>query len=108
MWITLNTKGGFVTRVGIPTGPEIHEFVGGYFEVVRIKHDILMWLNEEGKLIDLPMNRGATMLAHMAGAISEYDYIAGNVVFTGSEDDHGDHTALTGNQHLYLEKELIG
>lgn len=107
MWAVLTTRGGFATHPGLPVGQEIHEAVGGYFEIVRIQHDILMWLNEEGKLVGLPMNYHATALAWLAGAISTGDWIAGDVVFTGTEDKHGNHQMLTGAQHVWLEGVLV-
>ena len=51
---------------------ELQGFVGGYIERLQVGFRE-MYLNEEGKLHKLPLNRRATDLARMAG-ISNLDY----------------------------------
>lgn len=51
-----------------------------------------MWMNEEGKLIGLPVNLAATKMWHI-----EYgptDIIMGNVIITGPADEDGYSTEL--------------
>ena len=55
---------------------ELKHFVGGYIEVVYLGSGWLMVVNEEGKLLNLPINRTATQLY---GNPSN-DYIVGDVV----------------------------
>jgi hypothetical protein len=42
--------------------PELQRFVGGYIERVSLRNGDEMWLNEEGKLMGLPVNWDATDL----------------------------------------------
>lgn len=77
------------------SGDMLREYVGGYIEAIRIRNDIVMWINEEGKLIDLPYNFA---LGHN-GKI--YDYIAGNAIFTGL-DEEGDTVPLTQEMAHYI------
>lgn len=40
---------------------ELQGFVGGYIEIVRLNEGKIMVVNEEGKLLDLPVNLLATI-----------------------------------------------
>jgi len=63
---------------------DYQQAVGGYIEAVDIKvagHEATIYLNEEGKMFGLPLNRSVTRLA--TGRIFEGDYIAGDVVIVG-------------------------
>ena len=42
---------------------ELQPIVGGYIEIVNVKDDCLMVVNEEGRLIGLPFNVRATEIA---------------------------------------------
>lgn len=69
----------------------LQQLVGGYIEMVECpgvdKVDII--LNEEGKLLDLPMNI----------ALPEYEDIAfGDIVFAGVNHQDGDTISLTDGQ----------
>jgi hypothetical protein len=73
--------------------------VGGMIEVVSFQDDqASIYLNEEGKLEELPGNRRATYLAKRHGAISMLDYIAGDAVVVGPVDDEGNETGLEQEQ----------
>lgn len=66
--------------------------VGGLIEAVDLGPDLTMWLNEEGKLIGLPVNEIGSALW-----VLEYgntDIILGDVVFTGPSDENGDTLSL--------------
>ena len=52
---------------------ELQKFVGGYIDLVRLPDDRLMVVNDEGLLLDLPMN-------HTATRITSGGYIAGDVL----------------------------
>jgi hypothetical protein len=39
---------------------EIQEMVGGYMEIVRLPEGMNLIVNEEGRMLDLPMNRQAS------------------------------------------------
>lgn len=62
--------------------------VGGYVEAVTLAPDLIMWVNEDGKMNKLPFNQAATSIfvKHRGGA----DFIVGQVVFTGGNDSKGD------------------
>lgn len=62
---------------------ELQKIVGGYIEVLNFRNDPeqrIMVLNEEGKLKGLQMNEKATELAQGFNAISQIDYIVGDVL----------------------------
>ena len=50
--------------------------VGGYIDCVRIDHEVDMWINDKGKLKDLPHNARATWVAEQS--LSLGDYIQGD------------------------------
>jgi hypothetical protein len=53
---------------------EINKVVGGHFQVVPLHNGYQLWCNEEGKLMDLPVNKFATMF--MRG----WDVVVGDVL----------------------------
>ncbi len=65
---------------------ELQDFVGGYIELVHTCDGKNMYVNEEGKMYDLPPNLKATDIANIGN-----DYICGNaIVVEESEEDYGD------------------
>lgn len=70
--------------------------VGGWIQVVGLTVDeqAEMYLDEEGKIKNLPRNTRATSIAHLMSG----DYIAGTAVITGGVDDEGDTVGLTPEQ----------
>ena len=85
---------------------KLQSAVGGYIQMVEIG-PYSMYLNEEGKMIGLPVNRLATALWE-----SEYgagtDIIVGNAVFCGPPDDEGEDTSLSIDQFYEFAKERVG
>ena len=63
---------------------ELQGFVGGLVELIDVGEGI-MWINEEGKLINLPYNEGATGLA--APYLFWGDYVAGDVLVLSAKED---------------------
>lgn len=57
---------------------ELKEFVGGYIEIIYLPKNLIMVLNEEGKLFNLPYNAIATTL--FRASFPTNDYIVGNVL----------------------------
>lgn len=57
---------------------ELNNIVGGYIEVAYLSKELIMVLNEEGKINNLPTNELATMLYQ--NSISIHDYICGDVL----------------------------
>jgi hypothetical protein len=70
--------------------------VDGLIEAVDINKNLTLWLNEEGKLLGLPMNSVGTAMYRRATEIT--DTIVGNIVLTGGVDDEGDTIGLTEEQ----------
>ncbi|HLZ64356.1 MAG TPA: DUF3846 domain-containing protein [Ktedonosporobacter sp.] len=86
--------------------PELQAIVGGHIELINTRDGRLMVLNDEGKLLDLPRNEQATVLAGFAspaevtklllehpdiiyiGDLSgeETDYIAGTVLVCNQDE----------------------
>ena len=65
---------------------ELQGLVGGYVERVPFPDGEHLWLNEDGKLLRLPINDRATAAAHEAGAISHDDFIVGNALLTTKKE----------------------
>lgn len=63
---------------------EVQRYVDGYIEVVRLTDEQIMIINEEGKF-SKGCNLIATAIAHLHGAIGQYDYIAGDAVICPSK-----------------------
>ncbi len=57
---------------------EMQEFVGGFIEAVYLPNKMVMFINEEGKLYNLPVNLQATTMVE--GIIRDSDYIVGNAL----------------------------
>ena len=75
----------------------LQQKVGGWFQVVALEQrEADLWLNEEGKLNNLPRNPIATSL--FRSEYGDYDFIVGDVVITGGVDDNGDTLGLTDEQ----------
>ena len=76
--------------------------VGGLIQAVDLKPDLTIWLNEEGKLVSLPINLIGT---HMwERSFGQTDVIVGDVVFTGNTDEEGETTSLSHAWLLQLEE----
>ena len=75
---------------------DLQNAVGGWIEAVNLTDNITMWINEEGKLNNLPLNVTATLLYHTV--YGPYDLIVGNVILTGGPDDDGNTTEIDLNE----------
>lgn len=78
----------------------LRKTVGGLIEAVALDDTTVMWVNEEGKLKGLPANEKATSLA--AGRIFPGDYIAGQAIITGHNNDTGDTVGLSPERYSEL------
>jgi hypothetical protein len=81
----------------------LSDAVGGYIECVQIAHGIDMWVNEEGKILDLPYNATATAIFWTTYGFMS-DMIFGDVIFTSCDDESGETTGLTVEQFDYLKE----
>lgn len=71
---------------------EYQEVVEGWFQCIDIENPAAsFFVNEEGKVHNLPLNRRATLMwwAHMPAA-RNVDAFMGNVIVMGIPDDEGD------------------
>ena len=63
-------------------GGELHEFIGGWIEIVRLDNEKIMVVDEEGKLKGLPFNVAAT-LEYNDRTGRHDDIILGNALVCG-------------------------
>lgn len=73
--------------------------VGGWIEMVSLVDDlagIVLWVNEEGKIDQLPYNPLATTIWETCFGFT--DVIVGNAVLTGGSDEDGETLPLTNKQ----------
>ena len=61
---------------------ELHEFIGGWIEIVRLDNEKIMVVDEEGKLKGLPFNVAAT-LEYNDRTGRHDDIILGNALVCG-------------------------
>lgn len=91
-----------VTDFGTASYPSTYDAiskrVGGFIEAVyfpfndSLAPSCVLYLNEEGKLDNLPYNERATLLTR--AMLSASDLIVGDVVITGPTDDDGETTSV--------------
>lgn len=63
------------------------DLVGGYIQQVRVGFDALLYCNENGKHLGLPVNSAANALVRAAGpCLLRGDYLVGQVVVFGLID----------------------
>lgn len=67
---------------------ELQTIVGGYIELLRVGRDELMFVNEDGKQLGLPLNIRATAL--MRGRIGADDFIVGDVIICSPAEAGGE------------------
>lgn len=65
---------------------ELQKLVNGYVERIAMPDGSAMYVNEDGKLKDLPYNIKATSILKKCGLIP-YDYIVGDVVILSNEEE---------------------
>ncbi|HEV2403431.1 MAG TPA: DUF3846 domain-containing protein [Candidatus Saccharimonadales bacterium] len=78
-------------EIGAASLDDRQQIVGGYIEAIRLRQPpSSLYVNEEGKLQELPLNRRASMLlwVHHRGYRYE-DYVAGDAFLTGPIDREG-------------------
>jgi hypothetical protein len=84
----------------------LQSIVGGYLEEVGSR-DVTLFINEEGKFEDLPLNHLATVLwwvicPHMAGQ----DILRGDAIVLGPVDANGNETSVTADT-MWLLAEIL-
>lgn len=73
----------------------IRGIVEGYVEAMRVRKDIVIWLNEEGKLLNMTPNVALVLEDTIV------DFIVGNIVVTGVTEE-GDTIPLNAEQVNYF------
>jgi hypothetical protein len=79
----------------------IRNAVEGYIEALRLSETCTLWINEEGKINELEPN---FFLLDRAG--NRVDYVAGNVIFTGV-DENGDTVSLSEEDVKLIEERFV-
>jgi len=74
-------------------GEVIRKIVDGWYQCIDLSPDLAMWMNEEGKNLNLPHNERAQFIWDSRFGEGT-DYIVGNVVLTGGVDDEGETLGL--------------
>lgn len=103
--VALYTNGDVeVITLTLDLGTQINDIVGGYFECITLRTpqgEFHMWVNESGKLFNLPINENADKIYHDYLASSHT--IVGNAVITGGVNKYGNTLGLTQEQvNLFL------
>lgn len=76
---------------------QVQTAVGGLVQAVSLDADLTLWLNEEGKLKNLPHNpTGQHIWDKTFG--QDTDYIVGDIVLTGGVDENGATLGLSDKQ----------
>lgn len=102
--LVITTKGEYEEREIDNNLKTLQDIVGGYIQYVDISQDGLqMIVNEEGKLMDLEYNLGATLLFNTTHLYN--DMILGNAIIVNT-DDEGENKSIT-KEDIDTVKELI-
>lgn len=85
----------------------LQDVVGGYFELLfSATGETSLWMNEEGALMGLPLNRAATILLYRLNPVfRQQAVLLGTVVVTGGADNNGN-TRSVGDEALTAMGEL--
>ena len=75
------------------------KLVGGYIEPVRLKNNIDLWLNDEGKILNLKPN----IILYKDG--KQVDFVVGDAFFAG-EANEGETVGLTDEQIRHISDNL--
>jgi hypothetical protein len=81
--------------------------VGGYIERVSLELAD-MYINEDGKMHNLPANVRATWLAWHEQSIAPNDFIVGDAILFGKADEYGNETSITPELRTHIIKVLKG
>ena len=96
---------GTVQDCNLESLQQIQSAVGGWIELIRVGKLGSGFVNEEGKLKGLPINVLATLIWHKARPTTKGDFLVGDVVFCGDEDQKGN-TQDIKNEFVSFIKEM--
>jgi len=98
---------GSITPETIPNGCEaLQQRVGGWIEAVASDDgEVTLWVNEEGKLMGLPVNALATQLWYLVSpSVAHMDVLCGPVVVSGGADSDGETLPIPTNLRRALDE----
>lgn len=102
--LVITTKGEYEEKEIDNNLKTLQDIVGGYIQYVDISQDGLqMIVNEEGKIMDLEYNLGATLLYNTTHLYN--DMILGNAIIVNT-DNEGENKSIT-KEDIDTVKELI-
>lgn len=93
----LITAGGEVRRIIVNGYDDLRNGVGGYIEGLRLGDTgQYAFINEDGKLRQLPVNQRATQLCFERNVgLHPNDFIVGNMIVVGPPDADGNETDVS-------------
>ena len=91
--VVLYPDGTYARRV-FDSLEKMQESVGGLIEMMRLPA-ATAYINEEGKIHKLDFNNNATLLCLLAGNITYWDNIKGNMIIVGTDDGEGYDTDIS-------------
>lgn len=103
--LTVTTEGTATVneRGSEDTLAHLQSQVGGFIELVRLKPNLDMYLDEDGMGKRLPPNFPGTLMADYYG-FNQGRPLLGPVVFTGGTDSAGETMSLTPDQTMQLTR----
>jgi hypothetical protein len=79
-------ENGIAEEIEIGSGLDsLQKAVGGWIELLPINDEHHAYIDEEGKLKNLPINELATKFAHKYIGIAPYDCIVGPMIILGND-----------------------
>jgi hypothetical protein len=82
-----------VVNFGSDSLSVLQKAVGGWVQAIDLNNNLTLWVNEEGKLEDLPHNALAQHFFDLRFGTGA-DIIVGDAVLTGGTDSNGDTLGL--------------
>lgn len=79
----------------------MNKAVGGWLEAVRVSETVVLWINEEGQINDLPVN-----FFLLDSSENPVNRIHGNVIFTGL-DEAGNTVGLKPEDIELIERRFV-
>lgn len=104
--IVLSTE-GTLSEIDLDAGNTLkilQSAVAGWVQAVDFAADLTIWVNEEGKIHNLPINAKATQIwTHFFGYT---DLIVGNAVFTGGVDENGETLGISADAEAFVRQAI--
>lgn len=70
------------------------KIVGGWIELVPNPHDVTVYCNEEGKILEPPLRANLRATVLFGALLQPWDFLAGDVIVVGPPDKDGNDTDL--------------